>query len=143
MERIEHSIKKRSPVGMRTGMGLIAASFLISASCTQNSLPKLERSPIGEMAIQAPEGYGNRTAANRNADGIEHLLREHWRKAQADFERALESDPDFAPAHFNLALSLDQQEKHEEATRNFKKAVELDPGDLRMTENRILKIHLK
>jgi Tfp pilus assembly protein PilF len=143
MERIEPSIRRRGPGVGRTGIGLLAASFLLSVSCSQNSWPKLERSPIGDMAIQAPEGYGNRAAANRNADGIEHLLREHWRKAQADFERALESDPDLAPAHFNLALSLDQQEKHEEATRHFKKAVELDPGDPRITENKILKVHLK
>jgi Tfp pilus assembly protein PilF len=143
MERIERSKRKRSHAALGTGVGLLAASFLLSVSCTQDSWPKLERSPIGEMAIHSPEGYGNRAAANRNEDGIDHLLREHWRKAQADFERALESDPDFAPAHFNLALSLDQQEKHAEATRHFKKAVELDPGDPRITKNRILKVYLK
>lgn len=143
MEWIEQSIKKWSAGTICVGVSLFAAAFLLCVSCTQNSLPRLERSPIGEMAIGAPEGYENKTAAARNQDGIDHLLREHWRKAEADFDRALEGDPNLAAAHFNLALALDQQKKFEEATQHFKKAVELDPGDPRMTENRILKVHFK
>jgi len=112
-------------------------------SCSMDSMPKLEKSPIGEMAIAAPEGYTNRSAAARNQDGIDHLLREHWRKAEADFNRALESDPEFAAARFNLALSLDRQGKHEEAGREFRKAAALDPGNPRMSENPILKSYIR
>jgi Tfp pilus assembly protein PilF len=117
-------------------------TILVLSSCSLEAGPKLEKSPIGEMAIGAPEGYGNKTAAARNQDGIDHLLREHWRKAEADFDRALEADPNLAAAHFNLALSLDQQEKHEEAARHFKKTVELTPDDPRIRENEILKKYL-
>lgn len=122
---------------------LFAITILVLASCSLEAGPKLEKSPIGEMAITAPEGYGDKTAAARNQDGIDHLLREHWRKAEADFDRALEADPNLAAAHFNLALSLDQQEKHEEAARHFKKAVELAPADSRVRENEILKKYLR
>jgi Tfp pilus assembly protein PilF len=121
---------------------LFAITVLVLASCSLEAGPKLEKSPIGEMAIVAPEGYGNNAAAARNQDGIDHLLREHWRKAEADFSRALEADPNLVAAHFNLALSLDQQEKHAEAAAHFKKAVALAPTDLRVRENSILKKYL-
>lgn len=127
---------------IRSGGGLLLIGLLILSSCSAESGPRLEKSPIGEMAITAPEGYGNKTAAARNQDGIDHLLREHWRKAEADFGRALEADPNLAAAHFNLALSLDQQEKRAEAARHFKKAVELVPDDPRFRGNEILKKYL-
>jgi len=121
---------------------LLTMMALVLTSCSLDSGPKLEKSPIGEMAIAAPEGYGNTTAAARNQDGIDHLLREHWRKAEADFDRALEADPTLAAAHFNLALSLDQQEKRTEAGTHFNKAVALAPGDHQIRENEILRKYL-
>ena len=119
-----------------------ATGFFLLSSCTIEAGPQLGKSPAGEMAITAPEGRGNKTAAERNQDGIDHLLREHWRKAEADFNRALEADPNLAAAHFNLALSLDQQEKRREAAGHFKKAAELAPDDPRIRENEILKKYL-
>jgi Tfp pilus assembly protein PilF len=95
------------------------------------------------MAIAAPEGYANATAAARNRDGMDHLLREHWEKAAADFGRALEADPDLAAAHFNLALALDQEGRHEEAAEHFKEAVRLAPADPRISDNEVLKKHLR
>ncbi|HEY5595486.1 MAG TPA: tetratricopeptide repeat protein [Nitrospiria bacterium] len=121
---------------------LFTAGIFLLSSCSLEAGPKLEKSPIGEMAIAAEEGYGNKTAAARNQDGIDHLLREHWRKAEADFGRALEADPNLAAAHFNLALSLDQQEKRKEAADHFKKAAELAPDDPRIRGNEILKKYL-
>jgi Tfp pilus assembly protein PilF len=120
----------------------VTVAALVLSACSFEAGPKLQKSPIGEMAIGAPEGYGNKTAAARNQDGIDHLLREHWRKAEADFDRALEADPDLAAAHFNLALSLDQQEKRTEAGMHFKKAVALAPRDHQIRENDILKKYL-
>jgi len=119
------------------------AIFILQSSCSLEAGPKLQKSPIGEMAIAVPEGYGNKTAAARNQDGIDHLLREHWRKAEADFDRSLEADPKLAAAHFNLGLSLDQQEKRTEAGTHFKKAVELAPGDSRIRDNEILKKYIR
>jgi len=132
MEQIEHGFLA----------GLLFAGFLVCVSCSSDSMPKLEKSPVGEMAIEAPGGYANRSAAARNQDGIDHLLREHWRKAEADFGRALESDPKFAAAHFNLGLSLDQQGRKEEAGREFHAALDLEPENRKITDNKILKSYL-
>jgi Tfp pilus assembly protein PilF len=128
--------------GFSIHMLFVMGVFVVS-SCSLESGPKLEKSPIGGMAITAPEGYGNKAAAARNQDGIDHLLREHWRKAEADFSRALEDDPNLAAAHFNLALALDQQEKRAEAAAHFKKAAELAPDDPRISNNGILRKYLQ
>jgi Tfp pilus assembly protein PilF len=125
------------------GMGLLVVVLLVCSSCSNRSAPRLPESPVGRMAIAAPEGYANGSAAARNQDGIDHLLREHWEKAAADFRRALETDPDLAAAHFNLALALDQEGKHEEAAEHFKKAIQLDPSDPMLSGNEILKKHLQ
>ncbi|HET6466380.1 MAG TPA: tetratricopeptide repeat protein [Nitrospiria bacterium] len=132
-----------SAAKVRMGMGLLVIVFLVCSSCSNRSAPRLPESPVGRMAIAAPEGYANGSAAARNQDGMDHLLREHWEKAAADFQRALEADPDLAAAHFNLALALDQEGKHGEAAIHFKKAILLAPSDPRISGNEILKKHLQ
>jgi Tfp pilus assembly protein PilF len=128
---------------VRIGVYLLMVALPICFSCSNRSAPKLPESPVGRMAIAAPEGYANGSAAARNQDGMDHLLREHWEKAAADFQRAMEADPDLAAAHFNLALALDQEGKHQEAAEHFKKALQLAPADPRISGNEILKKHLR
>jgi len=128
---------------IRIGIGLLVIVLLVCTSCSGRAGPKLPESPVGRMAIAAPDGYVNGSAAARNQDGMDHLLREHWEKAAADFQRALEADPDLAAAHFNLALALDQEGKHEEAAQHFKKSIQLAPSDPRISGNETLKKHLQ
>jgi Tfp pilus assembly protein PilF len=127
----------------RIGVYLLMVVLPVFFSCSNRSAPRLPESPAGRMAIAAPDGYANGSAAARNQDGMDHLLREHWEKAAADFGRALEADPDLAPAHFNLALALDQEGKHEEAAEHFRKAIQLAPADPRISGNEVLKKHLR
>ena len=47
--------------------------------------------------------------------------------AIAQFRTALAATPDYAPAHFELGLALQQQGKKEEARQEFEKAASLDP----------------
>lgn len=112
------------------------------AGGTGCSLQPPAKSPTADMGLPAPEGYPNRDAAARNADGIDHLVREHWRKAAADFRRALEADPNLAVAHFNLALSLDEIGDHDQATAHFRMALERAPDDPRIAENPCLRASL-
>ncbi len=61
--------------------------------------------------------------------------------ADAHFRKAIEAAPNLAEAHFNLALALDKQGKHEDATTHFKKAAELAPTNVQIAESPVLKKH--
>ena len=61
------------------------------------------------------------TVAHRRAERGEH------RAAVALVEKAIEIDPDRAPAWFNLGFLLQELEEHDDALRAFDRAVELDP----------------
>jgi GWxTD domain-containing protein len=57
--------------------------------------------------------------------------RDHISMAIKSFEQALEGDPDFLPARYNLGLAYRQargSENYEKATRQFLRVVEADPG---------------
>jgi Flp pilus assembly protein TadD len=129
-------------VGLRS---LVCAAAVSAAlfSCTSYSDNGYGRSPTAKMALQAPQGYPNPNAAARNKDGIDHLGWEHWRKAAADFKRAIEVDPEMAAAHFNLALALDRLGRHDDARAEFRAALDLAPDDPLIAENEVLKKHLE
>ncbi|HEY5649149.1 MAG TPA: tetratricopeptide repeat protein [Nitrospiria bacterium] len=100
-------------------------------------------SPTSDEAVLPPEDYSNKKAAGWNRDGIDHLKREHWRKAAADFARALEVDPDFAHAHFNRGLALRQQGKEADATEHFRLALKHGGADPNIVNSPILPEDLK
>ena len=54
-------------------------------------------------------------------------LSDHWPVAPPAGETALKLSPDFAPAHFQLALALRQKGEAAQASVEFEKAHELDP----------------
>lgn len=92
----------------------------------------------GDTALMAPVASSGRTA---NDEGVTHAQQGHWDVAESHFRTALEADPNLAEAQYNLGLALDKQDKHEAASAAFKKAAEMAPGDIRITESPILKKH--
>ena len=50
-----------------------------------------------------------------------------WAGAEAEWRRALELDPAYAKAHYNLGSALAAEGRAAEAERHFRRAVELDP----------------
>ncbi len=81
-------------------------------------------------------------AASKNNEGVDHLVQGHYKTALKYFQEAISAKPDFAEAHFNLAISLDGMGKHTEATSAFEKAKEFGGDNLKIAENAILKKHL-
>ena len=93
-------------------------------------------------SLMSPAGMGNQEAANKNNEGVDHLVQGHYDVSGPLFEQALSTQPDFAEAHFNLGVTLDGKGKHEEATAAFKKAVEFGKDNPKISESEILKRHL-
>ncbi|NJL57343.1 tetratricopeptide repeat protein [bacterium] len=50
-----------------------------------------------------------------------------WDEAVTSYRRAIELDPNFAPAHSNLGNILRQQGKLEEAASHYRRAIEIEP----------------
>ena len=58
-----------------------------------------------------------------------------WREAAFRFERAVQQEPNNARAHNNLAVALEAEGEFARALVEYKKALELDPGDSYIRRN--------
>ncbi len=92
-------------------------------------------------SLMSPDNVTGPAAAANN-EGVDHLVQGHYKVALKHFKKALASKPDFAEAHFNMAISLDGMGKHPEATASFKKAKEFGENNQKIVENITLKKHL-
>ena len=81
-------------------------------------------------------------AADLNLKGIDWYHQRNWEKALGFFQAALEINPDFVEAHFNMALTLHQMGRHEEATKHFQRAGELDPQNQTIVNSILYRNHL-
>ncbi len=93
-------------------------------------------------AITSPASISNKDAAAKNNEGVDHLVQGHYDVAAPLFQEALGMQPDFAEAHFNLAIALDGKGDHAGATESFKKAKEFGGSNPKIAENENLKKHL-
>ena len=103
--------------------------FMVSGCEPMTGTGRGMDSPVAEQAVLPSPDYLNKKAVGWNLDGIDHLKREHWRKAAADFGRALAIDAKFAQAHFNRALALKQQGNDVEAREHFLLALKYGADD--------------
>lgn len=69
-------------------------------------------------------------AVKRNNFGADLLKQGRLDEAIAEFQRAVEIDPTYAAAHFNLAYAFERRERFDEAIGQYRKALELEPGNL-------------
>jgi tetratricopeptide (TPR) repeat protein len=81
-------------------------------------------------------------ACPHNVEGISHFKEGHWDVAAKHFEEAVKADPNFAEAHYNLALSLDKMGKHAEAAEHFKMALKHGAKNEMIQNSEILKQHV-
>ena len=81
-------------------------------------------------------------ARMENDEGIGHYQQGHWDVAMEHFQKAVKADSNSAAVNYNVALTLDKMGKHEDATKSFKKALELAPDDPAIKDSDILKKHV-
>lgn len=120
-------------------LSILVVCFLISCYGGGGGPPT---SPAINMALNAPRDFSNKDAAMQNDEGVSHLQQGHWDVSTEHFRKSIATASNLAEAHFNLALALNEMEKHDEATQEFKKAKELAPNNSKIAENEILKKHL-
>lgn len=81
-----------------------------------------EGSTVSATALNAPE-----PARKAYGKGVAAMTDEKWSSAQKNFEKAVEIDPDYAPAWSDLGQVLKEQSKADEARAAWEKAVQADP----------------
>src|SRR5260221_2837783 len=67
--------------------------------------------------------------------GINVAQRGLWREAIYRWEKAVELDPSYAPAHNNLAIGYEHEGQLEKARKSYEKALELNPNDSQIRQN--------
>lgn len=90
-------------------------------------------------ALTAPD---TEPGATENNEGVGHYKEGHWKTSAKHFREAITAGPELAEAHYNLALALDKLGDHGEATKHFRKALELAPDKPKIKDSKILKAHL-
>lgn len=92
--------------------------------------------PLATLPMASP------VASRENLVGIQEYKRGNWEAARGRFESAIQTDPNLAEAHFNLALTLHKLNAHEEATIHFRQAGELASDNKEIVESTIYRNHL-
>lgn len=125
---------------VRTGLLPLACVFvlMIAAISCSGSDGGHGRNPVAKSALAVRDRPSGEAAA-RNRDGIDHLAWGHWRKAAADFKRAIDADPSVAEPHYNLALALSELGDNREAGNQFRAALAISPADDRIANSPLAK----
>jgi Flp pilus assembly protein TadD len=82
-----------------------------------------------------PEPGRDSTSSNQVKFGIEVAQKGLWQEARFRFEKAVDLDPENAPALNNLAIALEQQGDFDKARAAYEKALKLKPGDVYIQQN--------
>ncbi len=116
----------------------LADNFAIEGylfSDPKSALAKSEEYAKRAMALD-PEGAEGHAALAY----IHHFFHWDWAAAEREYERALELNPNYAPAHRRYWGLLELLGRHEEAGRQIRRAFEIDP--LSPNTNANLAMHL-
>ena len=85
--------------------------------------------PVPPSQVLAAPATTSEKAAPFMAEGTRHFLAGDWSRASQAFQQAVVAQPELAEAHYNLAVSLDHDEKTAEAKKHYFLAASLAPGN--------------
>ena len=74
-----------------------------------------------------------------NHSGFKNYSNGQWSSAKSDYERALQLNPDYAEAHFNLGLLYEDLQKLDKARTQYQIALE---GGFTIAYNNLARIHI-
>jgi len=104
---------------------IVTITVLVSATlaCGGGS-PAPTQIPLTPTSASTP----TLSASEHVALGMEYYEQGKYDEAIAEFQRAIELDPDSSESHRNLGAAYLEQGKLDEAVASYEKAIELDPG---------------
>lgn len=114
--------------------------FLIALSMLTGCYGKAAVSKIPH--ISSPSGWPNQEAAEKNNEGVSHLLQSHWDVAAPIFKESIQLSSSFPEPYFNLGVALDGMGKHDEAKEAFTNAKKFGSDDPRIVGSELLKKYL-
>jgi tetratricopeptide (TPR) repeat protein len=121
------------------GLVLFTTSGFMGCDSSQTGGGTKKAGTAADSPLSAP---ASSAARMQNDEGVGHYQQGHWDVAMEHFQKAVKADPNSAVVHYNVALTLDKMGKHEDATKSFKKALELAPTDPVIKDSEILKKHV-
>jgi tetratricopeptide (TPR) repeat protein len=86
------------------------------------ALAKSEEVARKAMALDPESGEAHAALAY-----IDHFFRWDWKEAEAEYQRAIDLNPNYAPARRRYWGLLELLGRHEEAGRQIRRALEIDP----------------
>jgi len=114
--------------GNRSSMGLktFVAWFLlvVIAGCASHD----DHHHHEEQTLRPPANADS-VAAQAVLEGNRLFADHQWTAAIKQYKKAVQAQPSLAEAHYNLALTLDQQGRFSESRPHYMKAAELAPGN--------------
>ena len=120
-------IWKRSLEMKRRGLEwknlLACILLLIIAGCATHSDHHHKDSPL-----RAPKN-ADPVAAQALLEGNRLFADHQWTATIKKYQEAIQAQPSLAEAHYNLALTLDQQGRFSESRPHYRKAADLAPGN--------------
>ncbi|MCG3116238.1 MAG: hypothetical protein LLH30_11205 [Candidatus Manganitrophus sp. SA1] len=116
--------------------------FLIALSTLNGCYGKA--GPVSDIPhFTSPSGWPSAAAAEKNNEGVGHLIQSHWDVAAPIFKEAINLSSNFPEPYFNLGVALDGMGKHDEAKEAFQNARKFGADDPRIVKSEILVKHLK
>jgi len=88
---------------------------------------------LGVLVTLILTGHGHAAvteAVKRNNVGADFLKQNKLEEAIAEFQRAVEVDPSYLAAHFNLAYAFECAKRFDEAIAQYKRALQLEPNNV-------------
>jgi tetratricopeptide (TPR) repeat protein len=96
-------------------------------------MPRKPAVILGVLVALLLAGHGHAAvteAVKRNNVGADFLKQNKHEEAIAEFQRAIEVDPSYVAAHFNLAYALECAKRFDEAIAQYERALQLGPDNV-------------
>ncbi len=90
---------------------------------------------IVSLALILISACSSGVQSKNNEFGIKVALKGLWKEAAFRWEKALEEDPNNSNIHNNLAVAYENFGEYDKAFREYKIALQLDPGNYHIKSN--------